>query len=282
MKRYIKSSVSNDSDFDIRDGKLVKYLGTNSDVVIPDGVTFIDYGAFAQRPDIRSITMPNSVTTIGMYAFASCGLETIKLSDNLVKMWSSAFTNCSNLRYITIPGGVKVVEDCMFDNCPQLERVVLAEGIEKIEYRAFANCKNLVSIRIPTTMREIEYGAFFHCTGLDRDTESKIDQLTHHAPKQSVPKQPSTLTADMRAVIDHDIDYVRDSLQSQGYNCTAKLNRRESVIYSDSMDVAVDVQYNGANLQLMLTYELQDGEWYLSRDIEYEVDDLIDYINDMT
>lgn len=47
-------------------------------------------------------------------------------------------------------------------------------------------------------MREIEYGAFFHCTGLDRDTESKIDQLTHHAPKQSVPKQPSTLTADMR------------------------------------------------------------------------------------
>lgn len=225
--------------------------------------------------------MPNSVTTIGMYAFASCGLETIKLSDNLVKIWSSAFTNCKNLRYITIPGGVRVLEDGMFANCPQLERVVLAEGVEKIEHRAFAECTNLVSVRMPNTLQEIEYGAFFNCPSLDSATKSKIDQLTHDAPKPSAPKKASTLTADMRAVIDHDINYVRDSLKSQGYNCTAKLNRRESEIYSDSMDVAVDFQYNGANLQLMLTYELQDGEWYLSRDIEYEVDDLIDYINDM-
>lgn len=281
MKRYIKSSAYSDSDFDIRNGTLVKYLGTESDVVIPDGVTFIDYGAFGQRADIRSITMPNSVTTIGMFAFASCGIETIKLSDNLVKIWSSAFTNCKNLRYITIPGGVRVLEDGMFANCPQLERVVLAEGVEKIEHRAFADCKNLVSVRIPNTVKEIEYNAFFQCPSLDGATKSKIDQLTYDAPKQSAPKQPSTLTADMQAVINHDIDYVHDSLQSQGYNCTAKFNRRESEIYSDSMDVAVDVQYNGANLQLMLTYELQDGEWYLSRDIEYEVDDLIDYINDM-
>lgn len=280
MKRYIKSSLSNNSDFDIRDGVLVEYRGTTPDVIIPDGVTSIDYGAFGQRKDIRSITMPNSVAKIGMFAFASCGMETIKLSDNLVRIWSSAFTNCKNLRYVTIPGGVRVIEHGMFDNCPQLERVVLAEGVEKIEYRAFASCKNLVSVRIPNTMREIDYTAFSDCPSLDRVTKSKIDQLTD-APKKPAPKKPSTLTPDMKTVIDHDIYYVRDSLKSRGYDCTVKLNARESEIYSDSMDVAVDVEYNGINLQLMLTYELQDGEWYLSRDIEYEVDDLIDYINDM-
>lgn len=67
------TALAGDSDFEIIDGtELYQYTGTDTDVVIPDGITRIDEGAFAYNEFIESVTIPASVVTIAEYAFSGC------------------------------------------------------------------------------------------------------------------------------------------------------------------------------------------------------------------
>jgi hypothetical protein len=69
---------SQNEDFEIEDGVLIKYHGSSPDVVIPDGVTNIDDYAFYNCENITSITIPDSVTNIGADAFTGCkNLKTV-------------------------------------------------------------------------------------------------------------------------------------------------------------------------------------------------------------
>ena len=78
------NGASNSKDFQIEDGILIKYLGTDRDVVIPDSVTIIGEKAFNKCKTIASIVIPNGVTGIGKYAFFECeSLEKIELPRSL-------------------------------------------------------------------------------------------------------------------------------------------------------------------------------------------------------
>ncbi|SCZ79727.1 leucine-rich repeat protein [Pseudobutyrivibrio xylanivorans] len=90
-----------DSDFEIKDGVLVRYLGNDKEVVIPDGVT-----------------------TIGEYAFCNNDyIEIVVISNSVESIQESAFGNCSSLREVTIPQSVTYIDDMApFDECP-LEKV---------------------------------------------------------------------------------------------------------------------------------------------------------------
>lgn len=68
-------------DFEIKDGVLIKYHGSDTDVVIPDTLTEIGNNAFECCTNLKSITIPDNVTKIG---------------DN-------AFANCANLKYVRVP-----------------------------------------------------------------------------------------------------------------------------------------------------------------------------------
>ena len=56
-------------DFVTQNGVLLKYIGTDSDVTIPNGIKYIGFGAFANCKSLTSISIPESVTMIGFYAF---------------------------------------------------------------------------------------------------------------------------------------------------------------------------------------------------------------------
>lgn len=116
--------------------------------------------------------------------------------------------------------------------------------------------------------------------GTDPSIQLRIDQLTGK-PKQVELEEGKKLAEAARSTINRDIQHICASLQSKGYSCTAKLNLSQSAIYSDLIDVAVDIKYKWTNIQLRLAYELQNDEWHLSTYIEYKVDELINYINDM-
>ena len=62
----------NEVDFEIENGVLKKYSGTEKNVIIPDGVTGIGDSAFAYCRDITNIMIPDSVTSIGERAFQNC------------------------------------------------------------------------------------------------------------------------------------------------------------------------------------------------------------------
>lgn len=104
------------ADFQIQDGVLVKYNGSEANVTIPASVTTIGTEAFKGNKSVVSVTISDSVTEIGLSAFSGCeNLESITLSKNLARIGENAFKNCTKLNNVTIPKSVNYVYD-QWDN----------------------------------------------------------------------------------------------------------------------------------------------------------------------
>ena len=83
----------------------------------------LNKGAFAYS-GLTSITIPDSVTSIGTYAFYRCsGLTSITIPNSVTLIDSSAFRNCSNLTSITIPSSVTLIDSSAFEGCKNLTSI---------------------------------------------------------------------------------------------------------------------------------------------------------------
>lgn len=148
--------------FEIEDGVLKKYVGSNSDIVIPDVVNIIGEYAFNGNTQLTSVKIPNGVTSIGRYAFSGCvNLSYIDIPDSITEIGMAAFTHCENISNVVIPEHVTIIEDYTFEWCKKLTNVIIPEGVTSIGRYAF-NCCSLTSINIPSSVTYIGDGAFVH------------------------------------------------------------------------------------------------------------------------
>lgn len=137
-------------------------------VILLDGMLEIGYRAFYDS-DIESITIPNSVTTIGAQAFANCQkLSNAKLPANLTSLGYEAFYCCESLTEINIPKGLAKLESMVFYCCSKVTAVTVEDGsyLSEIGNQAFAGCVRLESINLPTTLKTIGENAFNDCNRL--------------------------------------------------------------------------------------------------------------------
>ncbi len=112
-------------------------------------------------------TIPNRVTTIGSYAFASSYNITEMLIPNSVTVIDhAAFRSCKNLVNITIPDGLTELSDSVFSGCSSLKNVTLPKALTAIDNYTFERCNSLESITIPCTVTSIESYAFDYCNNL--------------------------------------------------------------------------------------------------------------------
>ena len=154
-------------------------------------VTGISAQIFANNSNIKSITMPDTITHIDSGAFMGCtNLKTVKLSANLERLENSVFFNCNNLKEIilpdtltyvgpqcfqncssllevTIPSGINYITDMSFANCYNLEKVNFNGQIYQIMSEGFANCRSLTEINLPNSLERIENRAFYYCRSLN-------------------------------------------------------------------------------------------------------------------
>ena len=139
------------------------YKGTmpaNTSIIINNGVTSISNGAFQGYPLI-SITIPNSLKSIGMTAFAGCTrLTSITIPNSVTTIESSAFADCTGLTSITIPDSVTIINHDVFSGCTGLTSVTIPNSVTTIGAYAFHNCTNLFSITIPSSVTTIGKNAF--------------------------------------------------------------------------------------------------------------------------
>ena len=129
--------------------------------VIPNSVTSIGNYAFDNCSGLTSVTIPNSVKSIGYWAFAGCsGLTSVTIPDSVTSIGDCAFLGCSGLTSVTIPNSVTSIVDYAFRECSSLTSVTIPNSVTNIGRVAFANCSGLTSVTIPNSVKSIGDGAF--------------------------------------------------------------------------------------------------------------------------
>ena len=153
-------------------------------IIRVDGIPY-GYGTFSGCSGLTSVTIPNSVTSIGKDAFIGCsGLMSVTIPNSVTSIGNYAFYGCSGLTSVTIPNSVTYIGDCVFCGCVGLTSPIytnthfaylpgayagsytIPSGITTICGGAFAGCSGLTSVTIPNSVTYIGEWAFYGCSAL--------------------------------------------------------------------------------------------------------------------
>ena len=115
--------------------------------IIPNSVTSIGGWAFSYCWGLTSINIPNSVTAIGAGAFEGCdGLTSVDISNSVTSIGRYAFLNCWNLTSINIPNSVTSIGAGAFEYCTELTSIDIPNSVTSIGNEAFKNCWSLTDV----------------------------------------------------------------------------------------------------------------------------------------
>ena len=175
-----------------------------------DGTTFtvteITGEAFYYCRNLRSLTIANSVKTIGYQAFFHCDrlrklvlpddieelpwgmcsmchqLTEVHLPNRLRTLTAVAFSECVSLPSITLPEGLVEIGGNAFSYCNSLTSVVIPHHVSIVGDGAFAGCNNLVSVRLPDNLSRVTESCFANCPKLsDIILPNGIDAIWENA-----------------------------------------------------------------------------------------------------
>jgi hypothetical protein len=143
----------------------------SGDITIPEEakgyrVVRIETSAFEQAA-ITSVFIPNSVKTIGSYAFQRCvDLKSVRLSEQLTRIEGFLFYGCKSLTSIDIPEGVTSICDYAFAGCEQLKEINIPSGVEQFGGNVFCNTGFTSLPKLPESLTVIPKSMFYECTQL--------------------------------------------------------------------------------------------------------------------
>ena len=147
--------------------KTNKLVAGCSATIIPNSVKSIGDYAFSLCTSLQSIVIPNSVTIIGDYAFNCCeSLQSIVISNSVKSIGDYAFRYCESLQSIIIPNSVTSIGERAFYYCESLQSIIIPNSMTTIEEGTFCGCWSLQSIIIPNSVKSIGKDAFYQCTSL--------------------------------------------------------------------------------------------------------------------
>ena len=257
--------------------EITYYTGDAAEVVIPaeiDGLPVTVIGKLAfQSPNLISVSIPDSVTTIVDWAFYWCdNLTSIYIPDSVTSIGESAFYICYNLNEILVddnnPNYSNDDRGVLFDKAKT--KLILApgaisgsytipDGVTSIGDCAFHHCTSLVTVNIPDTLASIGATAFYYCSSLngiyvDDNSpfySSDVRGVLFDKAKTILVLAPATIT-----------DYViPDSVTSIGNSAFYLCRSLTSIDFPDSLtSIGDDAFYYCSSLT---SIDLPDGVTYI-------------------
>lgn len=147
------------------------YFDAVKSITLPNGITSIGMNAFSGCSSLTGIVIPDSVTELGGNAFANCtALESITLSPNITAINQGTFFKCSALKSVDIPSKATSIGDYAFTDCISLADVTVPDSVTSFGICAFQNCHVLKSIKIPDGVTIIEKSTFESCASISEIT----------------------------------------------------------------------------------------------------------------
>lgn len=144
-------------------------LTTDSAVKLPEKVSFqgfdfavtsINYRAFYNCANLKSIVVPNSVKDIEEEAFKYSGLRTVTLPNTITVIQKSTFEKCSKLENVEIPSSVTKIEDSAFAGCNLEDGILIPNSVTSLGNACFSSTA-LRSVTIPNSVTEMGTNVFF-------------------------------------------------------------------------------------------------------------------------
>jgi hypothetical protein len=151
-------------DYWIENGVLYQYFGSDPNVVIPSGVTEIRERAFSNSRVVKTVSIPETVRTIGEEAFYNSTIESIVIPDGVTSIGARAFSK-SAISSIILPNKLTTITEGVFAGCRQLTSIIIPVGVKTIGEEAFSYC-DLITVIIPEGAVSIGKRAFEMNTGL--------------------------------------------------------------------------------------------------------------------
>jgi hypothetical protein len=186
LEDFMKDGVSLTLLYEALDGKYVSLdlsackgdilLGSgisdnNQDKIVsltlPDSLTSIGDYIFYGCSSLASVDLPESLTFIGDSAFRDCSsLTAVDLPDSLISIGDSAFSGCSSLASVDLPDSLTFIGGYAFSGCSSLAAIDLPESLTSIGGAAFSGCSSLASVDLPDSLTSIRDYAFSGCSSL--------------------------------------------------------------------------------------------------------------------
>ena len=137
-------------------------------VTIPESVTSIGRAAFMNCTGLTSLTIKGVATSIGPGAFSTCtSLTSLSLVGSFQTIGEHAFASCNSLTSLSLTCDVQKIDDYAFLTCNSLTSLSLTGDIQKIGDYAFYFCPSLKTVTLPKSLTSIGLLAFGSCTSLD-------------------------------------------------------------------------------------------------------------------
>lgn len=202
------------------DGWLVRsYDGTEDDLAIPaevDGlpVVMIAANAFEDNRNLRSVTIPDSVTFVGNYAFWNCtALEQAHVGCGVTALNIGTFWGCTRLAHVELPDTLTVLGDGSFRTCASLASIDIPESTTELGDSCFRDCTALPSVVIPAAVHTVFRNAFRDCSILS--TVIMHGNVEYVGPRafQGCPQ------LDHITLVDDEIDVTMNAMRNYSLMC---------------------------------------------------------------
>ena len=152
----------------------LKYQGKTMNVVsIADKAFFKETESGGEGcKTLTSIAIPNSITSIGEWAFCDCsGLTSVTFGNGLTSIGVGAFSDCSSLNSVTIPHSVTFIENMAFAYCSSLTSITIPNSVTSIGEDVFPE-NNLTSIKVEEGNKN--YDSRNNCNAIIETASNKL------------------------------------------------------------------------------------------------------------
>ena len=141
--------------------------------------TMTGYAVTKAPTDAQTVTIPSTyndlpVTSIYNHAFEGHAMSAVVIPDSVTTIGTYAFSGCENLTSVVIPDSVDTILNFAFYNCTSLKSVTLGGGVSSIAGAAFKNCTSLEDIVIPENVTSIASSVFDGCPCLEYDQSQSL------------------------------------------------------------------------------------------------------------